>query len=1055
MWASAIVGSRAWLLVGVLACSALADDTFPEPYDSEIAERGRPPAASAAASGLALPHGFSATVMAAEPDVQNPIALTWDARGRLWVAENFTYAEGSQRFDHALRDRVLIMEDTDGNGTLDRRSVFMDTLPVLTGIEVGHGGLWAMCPPRLLFIPDRDRDGRPDGPAETILDGFEVSEANYHNFANGLRFGPDGWLYGRCGHSCPARIGSPNALDAARLPMEGGIWRYSPRAGRAEVLSTGTTNPWGLDWNAVAEGFFVNTVNGHLWHLIHGAHFAQANGIDPNPFTYELIDHHADHYHFDVKGGWQNSRDGKADDLGGGHAHSGCMIYAGTNWPADYRGRLFTLNFHGRRANQEILQRRGSGYVARHAPDFFVSGDHWFRGIELMSGPDGSVTVVDWSDTGECHERDGVHRTSGRLFRVAYGQPRLPEITTQAAGAWQAPGGFDLHNLSDVDLARLQRHPDGWWVGQARMVLTERAPLAGDSAVAARAVLEEQFTTAEQLAAIDPRVSAAAHRIRAMLAMHMIDPSDSDRLHDLLHHSDEHVRTWAVRLLTEELPLDAALGPVLPAAAAAADVRRRAEVLLDRLVLLARHEPSGLVRLALASTLQRLPVDLRPALAIPLVSHAEDATDHNLPLLVWYGLIPVADLHPVALAEVATSCRWPTTRRLIARRLAGLYDAAPEGVVQLLHGAAAGVGHDPAVLADVLAGLAEGFAGWRKAAQPTSWTLVDDALDTLPEGEIRDRGRRHADELAILFGDGRAIDAVRDVALNPHATVEMRRRALATLIDAQAPELRSICEHLLTDRHLQSVAARGLSRFNDPAIGRQLVDAGRRARGAARDAIFLTLVSRRSFAGELVAAVEQKRIPVSDLSAAVIRQIHALGDDELSDRVSHVWGHLRESPAAKKERIRQLSERLATPDEKPDLGAGRLLFEKTCGSCHRLYGTGGQLGPDLTGSGRHDQGYLLENMVDPSAVVNRDWRLSILSLTDGRVLSGVVVEHTERAVVLLTLQERVTIPTEEIDAISQTDRSPMPDGLLDQLDDSQIRDLVGYLQHPTQVPVGN
>ena len=113
------------------------------------------------------------------------------------------------------------------------------------------------------------------------------------------------------------------------------------------------------------------------------------------------------------------------------------------------------------------------------------------------------------------------------------------------------------------------------------------------------------------------------------------------------------------------------------------------------------------------------------------------------------------------------------------------------------------------------------------------------------------------------------------------------------------------------------------------------------------------------------------------------------------------------------------------------------------------------MGPDLTGSGRHDQGYLLENMVDPSAVVNRDWRLSILSLTDGRVLSGVVVEHTERAVVLLTLQERVTIPTEEIDAISQTDRSPMPDGLLDQLDDSQIRDLVGYLQHPTQVPVGN
>ena len=136
-----------------------------------------------------------------------------------------------------------------------------------------------------------------------------------------------------------------------------------------------------------------------------------------------------------------------------------------------------------------------------------------------------------------------------------------------------------------------------------------------------------------------------------------------------------------------------------------------------------------------------------------------------------------------------------------------------------------------------------------------------------------------------------------------------------------------------------------------------------------------------------------------------------------------------------------------------DLAAGRLLFHKTCGSCHRLYGEGGNLGPDLTGSGRHDLSYLLENIVDPSAVVNRNWRLSLVMLADGRVLSGVILDQNNKTLTLQTLQERLTIPVAEVDEISPTDRSPMPDSLLDQLTEQQIRDLIGYLRHPTQVPL--
>ena len=300
---------------------AVGADDFPTPRDTEPAA-SRPSAPAAAAAGFRAPEGFRVGVFAAEPDVQNPIAMAWDRRGRLWIAENYTYAEQSERFDLRHRDRVLIFEDSDGDGRADRRSVFTDDVQRLASVELGLGGAWLLCPPRLLFVPDRDGNDVPDGPAEVVLDGFSVAVENHHTFANGLRWGPDGWLYGRCGASSPGQVGIPGTPDALRVPVRGGLWRFHPTRKRFEMLVHGTTNPWGHDWNALGEAFFINTVNGHLWHLIPGAHFTRPHTIEPNPRAYALIDQHADHYH------WDNSRPltygskvGPDDArLGGGHA---------------------------------------------------------------------------------------------------------------------------------------------------------------------------------------------------------------------------------------------------------------------------------------------------------------------------------------------------------------------------------------------------------------------------------------------------------------------------------------------------------------------------------------------------------------------------------------------------------------------------------------------------------------------------------------------------------------------------------------------------------------
>lgn len=1008
----------------------MAAAEFPPIYNSEPDTNAAPPTPQESLARLKLPPGFKATVFAAEPDVQNPLALAWDARGRLWIAENYTYADRTKKFDLQLRDRILIFEDKDGDGRFDSRKVFTEEAQRLSSVEVGRGGVWALCPPQLLFIPDANGDDVPDGPAEVVLDGFKVPTENYHNFANGLRWGPDGWLYGRCGASAPGQLGVPGTPNEARLPLRGGIWRYHPVRKVVEVLTAGPMNSWGLDWDAHGEAFFVNVVNGHLWHLIPGAHFQVAHTIDPNPRAYELLDRHADHWHFDTAKGWTASRDGAASDFGGGHAHAGAMIYLADNWPAKYRGHLFTLNLHGRRANQEILERNGSGYVAKHGEDVFFFNDGWFRGLDLSYGPDGGVFALDWSDTGECHEHTGVHRTSGRIYKITYGDPKPPQIG-------------DLTKLSVAELVKLHLHENEWFVRQARLQLAERA-----------ISVREIQTAKAQLRDLFARQSGVVVKLRALWSLYAIGAANENFLRAQLRHPDEHVRTWAVRLLTDSWPLDTITStrPSQPTASkgigsfAPTDKTLPSPVVLAEFNRLAKSEPSGLVRLALASSLQRLPVLQRAPLARSLLARAEDADDHNLPLLLWYGLIPVGDAAPGTLAKLAGDCELPLTRKLIARRLGEDIEKNPDPLNDLLNLA---VGKPESFQADVLSGLAEALRGWRKARKPSAWAALQSKLSASANAALRDRVR----DLSALFGDGRALDEVKRVALDEQADLAFRRAALLTLIENHPPDLREICERLLGVRFLNSTAVRGLALFDDPAIGESLAGSYNRFHPAERPAVIETLVSRRSFATPLLDEIAAGRIPRADVTPFHARQIRSFNDDTLTKRLSEVWGELRDSTADKQKFIASLKSKL-TPAALAlaDRSAGRAVYTLACASCHTLYGHGGQAGPDLTGSGRDNLDYLLDNMVDPSAVVNADFRMSVVDLKDDRTLNGLVVAKTDRTISLRTQSETLTLERAEITSLRESALSLMPEGLLEGLSETQVRDLIAYLMHRSQVP---
>ena len=598
---------------------------YPETVRNTQKPGENPPPASKALEGMTVPDGFRVSLFAHEPDVAQPISMAFDGRGRLWVAEGYTYNGSKGAWNQPAHDRIVIFEDADHDGRFDRRKVFLENVRNLTGVLPGFGGVYVLSAPELLFVPDRDRDDRPDGKAEVVLDGWDIRKSG-HNIVNGMIWGPDGWIWGCHGIMGESRVGPPGTPVEERPPMNCGIWRVHPTRKVFEIVCHGTTNPWGLDFDDHGQAFFTNCVIGHLWHAIPGARYERMYGQDYMTYAYGLIRSCSDHIHWGG-GPWQKSRSGKAHDKpGGGHSHVGAMVYLGDNWPETYRGNLFTCNVHGRRVNQDILERRGSGYVGRHGRDFLLAEDRWFRGISVLTGPDGGVFVSDWSEDGECHDNDGVHRKSGRIYKVVYGTPARPTA-------------LGVDTLDDLALVRLQLHRNDWYVRQARRVLQERAA-EGRKMTGVHEALREIFTR-------NPDVT---RKLRALWAAYVTGGLADGDLVRILGHAEEHVRSWAVRLIVDD-------GSVPD------DARRK-------FAAMAKEDGSPRVRLSLASAMQKLSLDQRWPIAEGLAGHADDAEDPNLPLMIWYGIEPLVKRDPARALKLAKGSKIPLLRQHIARRIA-------------------------------------------------------------------------------------------------------------------------------------------------------------------------------------------------------------------------------------------------------------------------------------------------------------------------------------------------------------------------------------------------
>jgi len=952
-----------------------------------------------AARRIKLPAGFTVNLFASEPDVVQPIAMAIDHKGRLWVVENYSYPiwlAGPRG-----KDRILIFEDADNDGRFDRRTIFYDKGTNFTGLEFGFGGVWVCATPNLLFIPDRDGDDRPDSEPVVKLDGWDTKAQ--HNMFNGLKWGPDGWLWGCNGIMSNSRVGKPGVADLERIAINCGVWRYHPTREVFEAVAHGTTNPWGLDFDDLGEAFITNCVIPHLFHVVPGAHFQRMYGEDLAPHRYGLLESCADHLHW-AGGSWQDSRDGKGKhgEAGGGHAHVGAMIYLGDNWPDTYRDDVFTCNIHGRRINCDRLERRGSSYVARHEHDFLMANDSWFRGLELKYGPDGAVYLTDWYDTGECHETDAdnAHRENGRIYKIAYGTP--------------PPVKVDLSTSSDLELARLQLHHNDWYVRTSRRLLQERAALGRDLN-RAQQVLREILGTSQEV----------SRQLRAIWALYVTGGLDETAARALLDHPSEHVRAWAVRLLGD------AGGPALPT--------------VTRFAKLAQTDPSQKVRLSLASVLQRLPLDRRWAVAEPLASHPQDASDRVLPLLIWYGVEPLVSSDRARAVPWAARCQIPIVRRYVARRAVSSDPAAGlAAVVALLNSAA-----DP-VCVDLLLGTHDALRGRKHVTRPEGWPAAFSRLVARPDLDVV--------EQSLLLGldveEPKAVAVLRRIVLDRTTPDDLRKRVLSALVERRVPGLVPDLHALLDDPALRGGALRALAAYDDSATPRIVLGRYGEYSASERDDAIATLAARPMWALALLEAVGHGQIPRRDVSVSIARQIKAFADKQINERLETVWGKIQPTSKAKAALAARYKTLLAADPHQPaDLSQGRAVFNRTCFACHRLHDAGGDVGPELTGSDRANPDYILENVLDPSATVSRDYTLTSLATTDGRLISGIIREQTDESLVIQTANERIVLPRADLEAIKPSTVSMMPEGLLDPLSTQEVRDLFAYLASASQVPL--
>jgi putative heme-binding domain-containing protein len=506
-------------------------------------------------------------------------------------------------------------------------------------------------------------------------------------------------------------------------------------------------------------------------------------------------------------------------------------------------------------------------------------------------------------------------------------------------------------------------------------------------------------------------------RLRAMWALHVSGGWTSDELVGALSDPDEHIRAWAIQLLCED--------------------RSPAPQAIEIFARLARDERSAVVRLYLAAALQRLDHGARWNIASALLTHAEDATDQNLPTMIWLGVEPLVAENPALALERASGGSIPMVARYVARRTV---DA------DALEPLVAAVGKPSKMHASLLEGMRDGLEGRVDLVPPASWAPTLARLSRSSDVRVA----RLAVEVSEQFGDTesarRNLTAVRTAA----SPIEVRRKALQTLAAQRRPELVPELRTAMDDPALRVDAIRAIAAFDDDGLGKLLIARYPSFSGAEKAEAIQTLASRGRYGRMLTEALATDVIPKRDVPPYVARQLRRV----VGVRFAEVWGPVEVAAAEERAYARYRGLLNDKAMSGANAASGRSVFQRTCGPCHKMYGEGGPIGPDITGSNRANLEYVLLNVLNPNAEVQDAYKMVVVTTRDGRSRAGNVIAETDRQITLRVVGgDPVAIAKADIQSRESTTTSMMPPGLFDALTDREVIDLVAYLRTVEQVKV--
>ena len=955
-----------------------------------------------AAKKFAVPDGFEVRIFAAEPDVVNPVGMTWDERGRLWVVELYEYPLGAAPGTKP-RDNVKILEDTDNDGRADKVTVFADGLNLATGVLVGHGGVFVGQAPHLYFMEDTDGDDKAD--KKTIVaTGFGLEDR--HELLNGFTWGPDGQLYMTHGVFTHSNVKNPDDPNDDGVIMTAAVARFDPRTKKFEVFAEGTSNPWGVDFDAKGNAFVSACVIDHLFHMAPGGLYTRQAGNPPYPYAYGLLSSIVDHKHFRA-------------------AYAGIQVYQGDQYPEEYRGTIFMGNIHDSSIHQDRLTPNGSSFKASFIKDFLRANDGWFRPVSTQVGPDGALWVMDWYDKYPCYQNanadpEGVDRAHGRIWRVVYtGNEKGKPVPSH-------PEGMDLKQLSTRELVETLQHGNVWHRRVAQRLLSEKR--ASEAKPLLASVLQEG--------------SSLDARLAALWTLHSAGMIDDAILNGAAQNQEPAIRMWAARITGE-------LG-------------EPSQVALGRLGVLAQDKDPG-VLLAVATAVRQftsgsLTVNTPPRKPAPetvsqvlslLVLNQAASSDPVIPFLTWMAAEPEIARNPLpALGWLSENgMKNPgMAAEIIRKSMRRICDTSEQ---EKLHAAMLFLEHTPPqaepLLIAALDGLIEGQRG--KAFAPSAQSTVLARLGEHPNKEIVQR----AQQLGTIWGDAAALQASLQNVADSNRGADERVQAIRAVKQQKLPAVREALVQVLDGDAPEPVvneALLALAEIGGDDTGDTILRHWAGFRPGSRRIAAQALSSRRRWAVPFLGAIEKGTINLSEISSTVVRSLVQSKDDYVRNRAESVIGKFRESDADK---VKLIAEKKRVVLNGPvDLKRGYEAARQTCFTCHKLHGEGAEVGPDLTGVGRSSLDALLANVIDPNQIIGIGYENVEVETKDGRIVSGRLVENTDTRVKLLAIGPKEEIVAkDEIESMRVSQVSVMPEGL-EQMPDEDFRNMIWYLLNPPQ-----